>query len=30
MFSWPVVRCNRKEICEVLRVITQSKGEIFN
>lgn len=30
MFSWPVVRCNKKEICEVLRIITQSKGEIFN
>lgn len=30
MVSWPIVRCNRKEICEVLRVIIQSKGEIFN
>lgn len=30
MFSWPVIRGNKKEICEVLRVITQSKGEIFN
>lgn len=30
MFSWPVVRCNKKEIYEVLWIITQSKGEIFN